>query len=52
MYFKHINLSNMVVASYAERPIYLRILGWITTYAFSSMDENDTSVLSRLILWA
>ena len=51
-YPEHINLINMVVSSYAERHIDLKILGWITTYAFSSMDENDTSVMSIIILLA
>ena len=36
--------------NYIDRRIYLRILGWTTIYAFSSTDENETSVLSRLIL--
>ena len=51
-YFKHINLINMVVASYPKGHIYLRIFGWTSIYVFSSMDENDTSVMSRIILLA
>ena len=38
------------LANYVDRGIYLRILGWTTIYAFSSMDENETSVVSRLII--
>ena len=33
------------VDSYVDRYIYIRILGWITIYVFSSTNENDT------ILW-
>ena len=51
MYSEYINLINMVVASYPEGNIYLRIFGWTIIYDFSSMDEKETSVLSRLILW-
>ena len=35
---------------YADRRIYVKILGWTTIYAFSSTDENETSVQSKLIL--
>ena len=52
MYFKHINLSNMVVANYTHMSPHLRNFGWTTIYDFSSTDENETSVLSKLILLA
>ena len=40
------------LANYVDRRIYLRIFRWTTIYAFSSAYDNETSVLSRLILWA
>ena len=42
----------LILSSYADKHIYLRILGWTTIYVFSFTGENETSVLSRLILWA
>ena len=52
-YFEHINLSNMFGASYLlHLQVFLfEILWWTRTYDFSSMDEDETSVLSILILW-
>ena len=47
-----IQIYNSIVFYYADRHIYLIILGWTTIYVISSTYENETSVLSRLILWA
>ena len=40
------------VVNYIDMRLYLRILGWTNIYDFSSMNQNETSVQSRLILWA
>ena len=42
--------ASLILSSYADKRIYLRILGWTIIYAFSSTDENETSVMYRLIL--
>ena len=47
-----ISLASCYADSYFDRNIYLRILGWTTIYVFPSTDENETSVLSTLILRA
>ena len=49
--YKHITFIKLKI-NYADRRMYVRIFGWTTIYAFSSTDENETSVLSILILWA
>ena len=40
----------MVEDNYVDRSFYLRF-GVTMIYVFSSMDENETGVISRLIIW-
>ena len=40
----------MVEDNYVDRRFYL-IFGVTMIYVFSFMDEDETSVLSRLIIW-
>ena len=40
----------MVEDNYVDRSFYLRF-GVTMIFVFSSTDENETSVLSRLIIW-
>ena len=49
--FKLLNLEFGHLANYIDMHLYLRISGWTTIYEFSFMDENEISVLFRLILW-
>ena len=44
----HVKVDLGYIYVCVDRPIYLRILGWTTIYSFSSMNENETSVLYTL----